>query len=392
MKKLLLLFLSLTLSLSAFAACGGDERGNSTSGNSSSSSSSEQTTYYKVTFKQSGQQNVVKQVKAGETLTDIPTPVGRTGYTVGWSVTDFTNITENLLVTAVESANEYVITYDAAGGEVTPATQTVTYDTVPGSFPVPTRTDYDFICWTYEDKAVQASNIWKIADHVTFVASWVEVAKHTVTFVQDGFAPVTREVTEGGSLQATDVPSVQPETGYDVVWEPKDLTNITGNITVNAVKTPKQYTVTYDANGGTVAETTKTVTYHTAYELATPTRTGYKFLGWVNAENSASVATSGAAWETASDVTVKAVWEGKTYTVTLNPNDKNITDGKLTSTTITVTYGEEYELPTPTTKEDYSFGSWKYNGKKVDKIGVWSIDAENIVLNASWYSNWTPAY
>lgn len=44
---------------------------------------------------------------------------------------------------------------------------------------------------------------------------------------------------------------------------------------------PTTYTLTFNANGGSVSTTTKTVTYGTTYtDLPTPTRTGYTFKGW----------------------------------------------------------------------------------------------------------------
>lgn len=54
-----------------------------------------------------------------------------------------------------------------------------------------------------------------------------------------------------------------------------------GGITLYAHWTANSYTVTFNANGGSVGTTSKTVTYHSAYgDLPTPTRTGYKFIGW----------------------------------------------------------------------------------------------------------------
>ena len=124
MKKTLLVFiLALGLCFS-FGACnfGG---GN---GGSDESSSLQQDVTCTVTFKQNGEANVVKTVKQGEDLTDIPTPKEKTGYTVVWDITDFTNITEDMEVNAVATANTYTITYDANGGSVATATQVVTYD------------------------------------------------------------------------------------------------------------------------------------------------------------------------------------------------------------------------------------------------------------------------
>ena len=53
------------------------------------------------------------------------------------------------------------------------------------------------------------------------------------------------------------------------------------NHTLHAVWTPKTYTVTFNANGGSVSPTTQQVTYNNPYgDLPTPTRSGYTFKGW----------------------------------------------------------------------------------------------------------------
>ncbi len=51
-------------------------------------------------------------------------------------------------------------------------------------------------------------------------------------------------------------------------------------------ETVTKYTVTFDANGGSVSTTSKVVTKGSQYgELPTPTRKGYKFVGWFNAKD-----------------------------------------------------------------------------------------------------------
>ena len=53
------------------------------------------------------------------------------------------------------------------------------------------------------------------------------------------------------------------------------------NKTLYAQYTKNNYTLTFDANGGSVSTTTKSVQYGTTYaDLPTPTRTGYTFKGW----------------------------------------------------------------------------------------------------------------
>lgn len=54
-----------------------------------------------------------------------------------------------------------------------------------------------------------------------------------------------------------------------------------GSINVYAHWSPNTYTVTFNANGGSVGTPTKQVTFHDNYgELPIPERTGYKFAGW----------------------------------------------------------------------------------------------------------------
>ena len=57
--------------------------------------------------------------------------------------------------------------------------------------------------------------------------------------------------------------------------------DVTANKTLYAQYTKNNYTLTFDANGGSVSTTTKSVQYGTTYaDLPTPTRTGYTFKGW----------------------------------------------------------------------------------------------------------------
>ena len=55
------------------------------------------------------------------------------------------------------------------------------------------------------------------------------------------------------------------------------------NLTANAFK--KEYTVTYNANGGSCSTATKSLTFGDSYgTLPTPTRTHYTFDGWYNGD------------------------------------------------------------------------------------------------------------
>ena len=86
---------------------------------------------------------------------------------------------------------------------------------------------------------------------------------------------------------------ITPNTGYKLVLSSNTcsngtlsgntftITNVTSAQSCTITLTPESYTLTLDANGGSVSTTSKTVTYDSTYgNLPTPERTGYTFNGW----------------------------------------------------------------------------------------------------------------
>ena len=90
-------------------------------------------------------------------------------------------------------------------------------------------------------------------------------------------------------------------TAYDVAGNP---TQKTATFTTVAI-----YTLTFNANGGTVSEGSRRVTYGAAYgTLPTPSRSGYTFNGWFTAASGGSQVSSGTKMG-ASNVTIYAQWK-----------------------------------------------------------------------------------
>ena len=85
--------------------------------------------------------------------------------------------------------------------------------------------------------------------------------------------------------------------------------------------TPKtEYTVTYDANGGTVTPGSVTVEEGDFVTLPTPTREGYTFKGWSDGTNTYD---AGANYTVDGKVTLTAQWEKTKYTITVANNASN---------------------------------------------------------------------
>jgi uncharacterized repeat protein (TIGR02543 family) len=367
MKKLIMLILAMGMCLS-FASCAwlmDSISSDNSSVSESSDSASEEEEDVTITFKQSGYSDVVKTVKQGEALTDIPDPQAKTGYTVVWDKTSFTNITEDIVVNAVATANKYTITYNANGGELANQTQEVTFDSET-TLVTPTREDYIFNGWMYEGAAVVNGEAWTIADNVTLVAEWIDNRPtYTVTFV-DGTQSKTVEVTKGESVSASDVPAFVGKVGYSVAWDITDYTNIQENITVTAVYTANTYTVTYDANGFAMDGTTVQLTYDalcTALDM-TLTKEDANFLGWKYCE---ATYTNESVWNVADNVTITPDWEAKDQ-VTVVFTD---TDGSTINKTIYA--GQNLtDIPTPKAKVGYTIESVWYTDEACTQTAVFT--------------------
>ena len=169
--------------------------------------------------------------------------------------------------------------------------------------------------------------------------------------------------------------------------------------TFTAQWTPKQVTITWNANGGNVTPSTSNYIYDgSSVTLPTPTRDGYNFKGWyTSASGGTQITDIGTNNKPASDVTYYAQWTEKDLTnyrtscttetiVTLDPNGGTIsnTDGwtENGNGTYSKTHeGTEITLPTAT-KTNYIFGGW-YNGETKYESIPSDID-ESITLTAKW--------
>ena len=104
--------------------------------------------------------------------------------------------------------------------------------------------------------------------------------------------------------------------------------------------TANTYTVTFNANGGSVSTTSKSVTYNSTYgTLPTPERVGYKFNGWFTASSGGSQKQSSTTVTTTSNHTLYAQWTAKTITIKYNANGGSVKSGYTGSETNVLTYG-----------------------------------------------------
>ena len=142
-----------------------------------------------------------------------------------------------------------------------------------------------------------------------------------------GAATTSANVTIGLKTSvAMDVsPYVPVRTGYtflgwadnkNAVNGSKSTINVTFSQTIYAAWKAGTYTVSFDANGVTCPDSSKSVTYNSAYgTLPIPTRTGYGFDGWFTSAQGGSAVDADTVMSTASNHTLYAHWSANAYTV-----------------------------------------------------------------------------
>ncbi len=120
---------------------------------------------------------------------------------------------------------------------------------------------------------------------------------------------------------------------------------------------PKEYTVSFNSNGGSSSPASQTVSAGSSITLPSPgSRSGYSFDGWYN--NSTYIGGTGASYTPTAHVTLVAMWS-KIYTYTLRYNANGGTGAPSTqtySTTDTVHYFDVSS--TVPTRSGYRFLGW----------------------------------
>ncbi len=156
------------------------------------------------------------------------------------------------------------------------------------------------------------------------------------------------------------------------IEKPIENTNDNSIENETPIHTPKEYTITFDAQGGICDKSSMRVTYKSPIgELPIATREGYEFLGWYNTDiykggNNSSLANvikpvlnPDIIYNLKTDSVLKAKWR-IIHTVTLNPNG-----GECNITSVNTFYSGKniVNLPVPT-REGYHFYGWMINNKK----------------------------
>jgi uncharacterized repeat protein (TIGR02543 family) len=230
------------------------------------------------------------------------------------------------------TANTYTVSYNANGGAGAPASQVKTHGvTLTLSSTAPTRTNFIF-------------NGWNTAS--------------------DGSGT---NYSSGGSYTAN------------------------ASVTLYAKWTAIQYTVTWNANGGTVSPTSNTVNAGSAVTAPTPTRAGYTLSTWRNPLSGGDpiLVSSGGSYTPTSNIEFFAIWIANTYTVSYNANGGTGAPASQTKThDVALTLSSTAPTRATVGNTQYTFAGWN---TAANGTGTSYAAGASYTLNAalSLFAIWT---
>ena len=289
-------------------------------------------------------------------------------------------------IQAVLAASEAMnVRYELRGG--TAAEGTFFRYTEPEEYTgllIPEKTGYRFVDWKLSGYRYDKEESLELM----LEAVWAD--DFFITYDLEGGS--TKKPTDNPTVYYKDgasVTLVNPEkVGYTFIgWTGTDLSEPTmqvtipagsyGNRTFKANWKANRYTVTLDAAGGQVSDSSLTVDYDAACTLPTPTRKSYEFAGWYDGTTKYVSGT----WKTLKDVTLTAKWEPVAYQIQYHLDGGTNASGNASS--FTVETGKLVLLDPA--KTGYKFLGWYKDSEYKEKIT--EIPAgyqEDVSLYAKW--------
>ena len=229
----------------------------------------------------------------------------------------------SLDIALVFRPNDHCVTLDANGGTVSPDYVMVRDETAIGTLPTPSRTYYTFDGWFTEPSGgseVDGNTI--VTESMTLYAHWTRIQYKVTIDAAGGTSPLgSIMVNAGSAIGYLPAPSRTHYTFDGWFTERTGGSAVNGNtvvtepMTIYAHWTRLTYRVSFDAAGGTVSTSFKTVNAGDAVgTLPGAVRTGYVFKGWFTEPSGGSQVT--AVYVPAGNVTLYAQWEKEPDPVT----------------------------------------------------------------------------
>ena len=311
-----------------------------------------------------------------EQTVTLPTPT-RTGYTfLGWTGEGITTPQPNVTIpkgstgdkTYIENweLTEYNITMELNGGG---GQEKVVYTMTDEDFelPTPTRNGYEFVGWTGEGITTPQTSVIipkGSTGNKAYTANW-QVIEYTITLDTNGgpvVSPIKYTVEDLFTLPYI----LRP--GYEFAGWTLDGSGMlpftpliiypgtTGDLHYKAEWRLAEYTITMDLDGGSGQEKVVYTITDEDFELPTPTRNGYEFVGWTGEGITTPQTSVKIPKGSTGNKAYTANWKVIRYTITL------VTNGGAVIASIRYTVEDSVTLPIPPDRPGYEFSGWVLDG------------------------------
>ena len=281
------------------------------------------------------------------------------------------SITGDRYLYAQWNINSYTLTVNAGEGIIPNtsgwtvngniATKTILYNNTFGTLPTPTRAGYTFLGWfTAELDGTKVTSDTRIGATDTNIYAHWNRAQYTVHYdINKGSGTISPDTvtfapTVSITLNSTNGLTKQGFTASG--WNTAEGTNQSANThfdsgaAFNASSTTfdsdnkvtlyvhwvgAQYTISYNANGGSGAPASQPGNYGTSLTIQTtiPTRTNYYFKGWnTKQDGSGDTYQPGETYNKYLTVTLYAQWESNNFSIAFDSNylqDYNVTRNQV---------------------------------------------------------------
>ena len=306
----------------------------------------------------------------------LPIPT-REGYEfIGWVGEDIIDAQINVtiprgstgfrLYAAHWALENYTITLDTSGGD---ALDNIRYTAKsdPIKLPTPTRVGYNFVGWTGEGITTPQTEViipTGSTGNRTYTANW-KVIEYTITLDTNGgpaVSPIKYTVEDSFTLPYL------LRTGYEFVGWTLDGSGMipampliiyhgtTGDLRYKAEWRLAEYTITMHLNGGSGQEKMVYTMTDEEFELPTPTRNGYEFVGWTGERITTPQTSVKISKGSTGNKAYTANWKVIRYTITL------VTNGGAVIASIRYTVEDSVTLPIPPDRPGYEFSGWVLDG------------------------------
>ncbi|MGN0437304.1 MAG: InlB B-repeat-containing protein [Lachnospiraceae bacterium] len=331
----------------------------------------------------------------------------KTGYTFDGWYSDAAFTTQVTSISATETGNKtlyakyvsnaYGITYELDGGTNDASNPlSYTYGEGVASFADATKTGYTFAGWysdnTYTTEVTEISTtaLGDITLYAKFIAN-----EYTITYELDGGTNGAGNpdsytygvgVTSFADASKTGHTFLGWYSGDDALTEVTSIsTTELGDVTLYAMFSANEYTITYELDGGTNGAGNPTsYTYGEGVgSFEDASKTGYTFAGWYSDDTYTTQVTTISATQTG-NVTLYAKFTANDYTITYELDGGTNGAGNPTS----YTYGVGVTSFANATKTGYTFDGWYSDSTYTTKVtAISTTQTEDITLYAKFITD-----